>query len=700
LAGWTTKLGLAAAGLLALAPAAAQEAARSPEATSAVRTFDPVFFARFNPVTAQDMVRQVPGFIIDNGSSLRGFGATAGNVLIDGQRPSLKTSIYDELGRISAKSVERIELIGAAAAGDIDVRGYSEIANVVLKPAVGTQVNSTYAALLGLAGERLGGRVGGSRTWKTEDLSVRLNAQLSQTTPRSETDITRTDAAGDPAGARREFSQQNLEEILLNGAVNWSPTARDQVNVNWRVMPRFYTRGGGSISHNPAGTVTASFSDDYTEKNIRYLDLGGDWEHKFSPRSSAKLILVNSYLGWKPRELFAEFDATGAQSGLTDIRTDNTRGEHVLRGVWTLKPSSAHTLEIGAEGAFNYRDIDRSLAFDDGTGFVPIALPFSSIRVEEERAEAFVTDTWRVSSRTTLELGFTQEISTIRTITPTPAGKDEAEKNFSYPKPRAVATWTPTNKDQFRLSLERKVSQLDFSLFYSNLQLVQNQLTIGNPRIVPQQTWETSLQWKRAIGRRGSVALTLTNERIDDVLDLQPSFQNTTVFTSTGNIGDGERWTGVFDLALPLENIGVKGGMLKLSMQTIDSSVTDPFSGVERRITNDLDYYWNIDFRQDLPGLKLAWGGDYSDIGDQRAFRLDEEQIYSGGAGDLDLFVETTYFKGLTVRLAADNLGDQPQYADRRFFSPNRFPGGVHGEREFQKAAFGPTYTLSLSGAF
>jgi hypothetical protein len=154
--GWRLRTGLAAMSALALAPPSiAQEAPRSPEATSAVRTYDPAFFSRFNPVTAQDMVRQLPGFNIDSGSSLRGFGATAGNVLIDGQRPSLKTSIYDELGRISAKSVERIELIGAAAAGDIDVRGYTEIANVVLKPAVGTQVNSTYTSVLGLAGERL-----------------------------------------------------------------------------------------------------------------------------------------------------------------------------------------------------------------------------------------------------------------------------------------------------------------------------------------------------------------------------------------------------------------------------------------------------------------------------------------------------------------------------------------------------------------
>ena len=62
-----------------LAPAAAgQEAthvAGNAEAEG-VRIFDPAYFSKFSPVTAYDMVRQLPGFFIDNGASLRGFGKT------------------------------------------------------------------------------------------------------------------------------------------------------------------------------------------------------------------------------------------------------------------------------------------------------------------------------------------------------------------------------------------------------------------------------------------------------------------------------------------------------------------------------------------------------------------------------------------------------------------------------------------------
>ena len=148
---WKRLTALAVSAIALTGVASAQQAqapapTAAPTGDQAVRTFDTAFFARFNPVTAEDMVRQLPGFTIDEGEELRGFGATAGNVLIDGQRPASKTEISKELGRIAARDVLRIELIGAAAAGDIDVRGYTELANVVLKPAAQVQVSTTWAA--------------------------------------------------------------------------------------------------------------------------------------------------------------------------------------------------------------------------------------------------------------------------------------------------------------------------------------------------------------------------------------------------------------------------------------------------------------------------------------------------------------------------------------------------------------------------
>ncbi|HEY7800850.1 MAG TPA: TonB-dependent receptor, partial [Hyphomonadaceae bacterium] len=224
------KMTVAAASVLALAQTAhAQErgaVAQVPAAQPADQgrqAFEPAFFARFSPVTALDMVRQLPGFTIDEGEELRGFGATAGNVLIGGQRPTTKTSLSDELGRIAARDVLRIELIRASAAGEIDVRGYTELANVVLKPATKMQVSTTWSATTRwLEQGRQSFLIGGTRAWKTDNFGFRLNVQGTSFGEREEVESNSFSPAGAPTSRQTEFYQQQLGELLVTGAGNWT----------------------------------------------------------------------------------------------------------------------------------------------------------------------------------------------------------------------------------------------------------------------------------------------------------------------------------------------------------------------------------------------------------------------------------------------------------------------------------------------
>src|SRR3954462_9046009 len=93
------------------------------------------FFADARPATAYDMVNRLPGFSLNTGTgtSVRGFAGTAGNVLVDGARPTAKNDdLQSILQRIPAASVERIEVIQGSAPG-IDMQGQSVVANVVRK---------------------------------------------------------------------------------------------------------------------------------------------------------------------------------------------------------------------------------------------------------------------------------------------------------------------------------------------------------------------------------------------------------------------------------------------------------------------------------------------------------------------------------------------------------------------------------------
>ena len=55
-------------------------------------SYDAKYFAQYAPRTALDIVSRIPGFSLELGNSgLRGFSGAAGNVVIDGQRPSSKS---------------------------------------------------------------------------------------------------------------------------------------------------------------------------------------------------------------------------------------------------------------------------------------------------------------------------------------------------------------------------------------------------------------------------------------------------------------------------------------------------------------------------------------------------------------------------------------------------------------------------------
>ena len=667
--------------------------AGSPEG---VQAFEPAFFARFNPVTADDMVRQLPGFTLDEGEDLRGFGATAGNVLIDGQRPSSKTSLKDELSRIAARDVLRIELIRASAAGDLDVRGYTELANVVLKPASQVQVSTTFAATTRWYEQgRLGAQIGATRAWKTDNFGFRLAMQGTSLGEREEVQASFRNALGAVTRTQEEYYQQQVGELLITGAANWTPSARDTWNANFRLLPRLFSNNAHGDLHVGAFNFMSALASDYSEKDIWYVDLGGDYEHRFSGQNAVKLITVNRLVNWRPQQVLTQ---TIPPVGQLLDNSDNRAGEHVARGVWTLKPDTQHTVEMGLEGAYNYRRVNReSFVGAIGGPYAPMVVPIASTKVEEERVEASINDTWRMSQQLTLEAGFNYEASTI-----SQSGDATQERDFTYSKPRAVVTWTPNAEDQWRLSLVRDVSQLDFGDFATGLDSISSSANVGNPNLEPEQTWKASAQWKRPLGQRGSISIAGFYDDIEDTQDLivVPGVCTTPASTpgactAVGNIGDGERWGGRIEATLPLDNVGIGGGLLKLNVGAQESNVIDPVTGQEREISAEQEFDWTVDFRQDVPTMKFAWGAKVNSVGPIPQYRADRFEVTEPKDPNVDLFVETTaLLGGLLVRVTAANMLDVEKETDRQYIIAAPYA------EEFRSSTMGRNVTLTVAGAF
>jgi hypothetical protein len=84
---------------------------RYPANSEGIISYTPADFAAARPNTALDMINRMPGFSFDGGDNVRGFAGAAGNVLIDGARPTSKTdglgdtlAPYHRLTRSSAST--------------------------------------------------------------------------------------------------------------------------------------------------------------------------------------------------------------------------------------------------------------------------------------------------------------------------------------------------------------------------------------------------------------------------------------------------------------------------------------------------------------------------------------------------------------------------------------------------------------------
>lgn len=692
-------------------PRSDQTAVAKPEAEG-VQTFEVAFFKQYNPVTAADIVNRVPGFDIDDGEALRGFGATAGNVLVNGERPSSKVLISEQLKRIPADSVIRVELISGSSSNS-DVRGQTQLVNVVLKQA--KQGGSPTTWVLDFRDIQYSERVGwGVQLTKTlalgEDAELTLDLQAPNLRGRTDS----FEAVRNPSGAltlyREQFGQPNNIGAQVAGALKWRPTARDTVGLNAQIAPTWNTTNIGSINYTPSGNFAQGTFGVSDYSNNHTAEIGGDWEHRFAPEFSVKMIGLATFAGVDQDDVFRIFTPAGLVNTQTIGRTTEA-GERVARGFATWRPNATHAIDIGAEAAFNFRDTTLDIFNNNGSGPIAQPLPVSDTRVEETRVEPFITDVWKISPQLTLESGFIYEASKIKQ-----SGDEVKEREFSYPKPRAILTWQAGDTDQLRGSITRDVAQLDFAEFASSINVVDASSLIGNPNLEPEKTWKARVEWEHRFGKRGALTLAVFRDEVEDVQDFIPRTvcatsgvdvslcapANLRTYDAPGNIGDGQR-TGVeVRGAIPLAPL-VPNAEMRFSGMWQETDVKDPQTGEQRRFSNERDWTYSVSYRQELPEVKAAWGMSALGLSDRLEFKLLEYISYDRPGSRLDIYAETTQIPGVTIRVSAANIFHPEETRVRTFYSGTR-ASDILLRTEERKQKGGPdgtqVFSIRFSGTF
>jgi hypothetical protein len=218
--------------------------------------------------------------------------------------------------------------------------------------------------------------------------------------------------------------------------------------------------------------------------------------------------------------------------------------------------------------------------------------------------------------------------------------------------------------------IERRVGQLDFEDFVSSASLSTGTLTAGNPDLEPDRTWLAEISWQRQVLDTGAVTIALRHEKIDDLVDRVPVIADET-FDAIGNIGAGTRDELEVSATLPLEALGIAGGVLKPAALWRKSRTHDPVTGAARSISEDEPLEASVHFIQPLPGWKARWGIDFTFASQEREYRFDEVRTDRLGAL-CNVFIEYQPSPLWKVHVFANNLTDRTAVRRREVYEGAR----------------------------
>ena len=636
------------AGAAALMPVAAmgQQASSTQTAPSGIqRSYTPADFVTFAPKTAYDMLVQVPSFTIISASTERGLGQASENVLINGQRIANKSGgAIEELQRISAANVERIDIVDAASLGISGLSG--AVANVIVKASAASS---------------------GQFEWKPDFRAHYSKPNLfrgsaSYSGEKGPVDYTFSikDQAGrgayggpvliyDPLGTlieRRHEVYHSESDLVTFGA-------------------KFAIDGPGSS----VGNLTLGYTPYWNPEHIRdrrirldgddrrrtnvgkldgwYYDVNADYEFSLGP-GRLKLIGVRHF----DHEPIVTTQVTRFDSGAPDqgIRFGrNSRIEETIGRAEYGWKGGKNDWRVTLERAYNSLNQRGALSelSPDGA-FEEVDFPEGTGQVVETRYEGIVTWSRALSPKVDLQIAAGGETSTLDRL-------DDGDKprKFVRPKGNLVLSWRPAKRWDLSLKLRRKVGQISFYDFLAQPKLSDDRENAGNPNLVPPQSWEAETEVRRDFGAWGNTRFKLFYYRIEDIIDVIPIGDDG---EGIGNLPQATKFGIENTSTIQLAPLGWTGAKLDLSFGLVKTSVRDPLTDDRRPISGTRDRWVNLDLRHDVPDTQFAWGVSVSHDHYAKNYFLTE--VYRSWEGPVwfDVFVEHKNIMGLTVRATVGNI--------------------------------------------
>jgi outer membrane receptor for ferrienterochelin and colicins len=673
----------------AATPALGQAADPPPAAAPAPaggRSYTPADFARFAPRNALDMLNNVPGFaIVQSDPDRRGLGQATGNVLINGERFSAKsTDIFTELRRISAANVSRIDIVDGATLNISGLTG--QVANIVT---VNQGLSGNYVWRPQIRRDRIPFR------WSNGEISVNGTVGGTQFTLGFRNNSFRNGNAGPevvitPAGdildRRDEVLSVYGDEPRLSGSLRRNFGNGAILNLNASGGFFIQDLAEESLRSGPGQPDRVRNLDERTRRHN--YELGGDYEFGLAG-GRLKLIGLHRFTHTPFRQtLIHEFaDATPTFGQRFTQSGDET--ETIARGEYRWRGGNADW-QVSLEGALNRLDVENGLFELNGAGdFVAVAFSNATATVQEKRAEAMLTYGRQIAPNLTLQASLGGEYSEL-----SQEGAGGLTRTFYRPKGFLNLAWTPRPGFDLSARIERVVGQLNFFDFVASANVSAGTTNAGNANLVPPQNWNAQIQATRNLGRWGTATARLYGRLISDIVDVIPIAGGG---QSPGNLDGsatvfGIQWTSTFNL----DPVGVPGAKIDMNIQAQRTRLTDPLTGARRPINENLQSEIDIIFRHDIPRTQWAYGAEFYRYRQSAGFRLDQRFHFVDTPGSLSVFVEHKNVFGLTMQARVDNLLGTNESFGRSFYAGIR-PSPINFT-ENRDRFYGPIFTLTISG--
>ncbi len=657
------------------------------------------YFDQYNPLTLSDMLERIPGISVGRGGpgggrggGRGGFGGggdrglgTGGNLLINGQRIAGKgNSAQDQLDRISASDVERIEIIRDTS-GALNVRGASEVINIILATTLSN--SSTTVEMVNRLNHDETFETGGSVAWSQQvgNFQSLINVTARPNYENRDRREVRLSPDGDLLGTLFETTIRDQDEHTFTANMSYG-TGPHRIQFNALASegdhPRPIRRD--FVDYTDEGPV-ASIQEELVDNKQRNWELGGDYEFSFDNGSRLSLLFVaNDEIRDFVRERFEADPADTPLDKNLFIDSRQQRSEFIVQGNYNFSLTDGQSLRIGLELADT--QVDSSLFIGSSFGSEPPSPDFGGLSplpsisnsgtgVQEIRYEGFAFHNWSLSDKSSLESSIVYETSEISQI-----GVVNKKRDFQFWRPSFDYRYNFSDSFRFRGNVQRQVSQLSFSLFAAttNEEDRDRDALAGNPELEPETGWNYNAELEyRLPGDAGVLSSSVFFADIDNYIGrIDATIDPEEPLSATGNVGPSKRWGWFNRASLRLNRFNLPNAILSGTLGLFDSEIIDPFLNSKQRTGGR--GFGNLSFRQDITDLGLSYGveyrhniwGGYYDIDIVTITRTNRQQ-------SLDLFVQKVMFEDWTLRLETDNTLDASECRIRQRFNGTTVEGSL-----------------------